>query len=143
MGYDIGKMEIRKFSESGIDFQVEHPMDGPIFDDKKKALTINLSGADSSRIKAAVRERQKKQQAQVEETKKPIEYDDQMREDENIEDLVTLTNGWSDNWELDGQPFPFSKDNAAKLYRRFPDIAAWATSKVTTRINFMQGWSKK
>lgn len=138
MGYDLGKMEIRKHSEEGVDFQLEHPMDGPITDDDGKPITINLSGADSSRIKAAVRERAKLRQAQA-----PVEYDDQMREDENIEDLVTLTNGWSDNWEMDGQPFHFSKDNAAVFYRRFPDIAAWATGKVTNRINFMRGWSKK
>jgi hypothetical protein len=141
MGYNIGSMEIKKYSEAGVDFQLEHPMDGPIVDENGKPLTINLCGADSARIKAAVRERQKKQAAEA--VGKSVDVDDAARETENVEDLVTLTNGWSDNWMLDDQPFPFSKENAEKLYRRFPDIAAWATAKVTMRINFMLGWSKK
>ena len=56
---------------------------------------------------------------------------------------VTLTNGWSDNWEWEGKPFPFSKDNAELFFRELPEYAAWATHKVTQRLNFMRGWSKK
>lgn len=140
MGFDIGRLEIRKHSEAGVDFQLEHPTDGPIVDDKGKPVTINLSGADSSRIKALVRERQKKPAPET-------PASDQDREDrareENIEDLVTLTNGWSDNWEWEGKPFPFSKDNAELFFRELPEYAAWATNKVIQRLNFMRGWSKK
>jgi hypothetical protein len=143
MAYDIGKLETRKTIEDGKDFQIVHPLDGPAVDDDGMPVTINLSGAESSRIKAAVRERQKIRKKQAEDTGKPIEYDFQMQLDDQIEDLVTLTNGWSGNMVRGGEPFPFSKANAESLYRNSPDIMEWATEKVTRRINFLPTSSKK
>jgi hypothetical protein len=140
MGYDIGRFESRKFADEGVDFQIVHPVSGPVVDDDKKPVTIKLGGADSPRIKSAVRDRQAKRRAATEalppDTPTP-EYDWKAREDDMIEDLVTLTKGWSDNLELDGAPYPFSQENALALYRRFPELAEQMTAKASNRVNFM------
>jgi hypothetical protein len=145
MGYDIGRLETKKFAEEGVDFQIVSPQ-GPLSDDDGNPVTIKLGGADASRIKTAVRERQAKRRAEAETlppgTPAP-EYTWEMRERDTIEDLVTLTFGWSDNLELDGAPFPFSKENALELYTRFPEIAEQMTAKATNRINFMRASSTK
>lgn len=141
MGYDIGKFESRKYADEGVDFQLVNPKTGSgVADDQGKPVTIKLGGADSPRIKSAVRDRQKKRREAAEalspDTPAP-EYDWKMREDDMVEDLTTLTLGWSDNLELDGAPYLFTPENAAALYRRFPEIAEQMTAKVTSRVNFM------
>jgi hypothetical protein len=147
MGYDIGRLETKKFAEQGVDFPILHPGTLlPITDGDGNPVTIRIGGADSTRIKTAVRERQALRRAENDKlppgTPLP-EYTWEMREKDTIEDLVTLTFGWSDNLELDGQPFPFSSENALILYTRFPEIAEQMTAKATSRINFMQASSTK
>ncbi len=136
MGFDIGRFESKKFAEEGVDFQLDNGL----------PVTIKLGGADSARIKAAVRERQKRRRDEAERLPAGVaapEYDWKMREDDMIEDLVTLTFGWSQNLEMDGQTYQFSKENAEKLYRRFPEIAEQMTAKASNRINFMLASSTK
>ncbi|QOZ25275.1 hypothetical protein [Bradyrhizobium sp. CCBAU 51753] len=142
MGFDLNTIEMRCHAETGVNFEILHPKTGkPIVDGDGKTLWINMSGSDASRIKSAVDERAAKREAEAKAAAAKNELVPlrtwQDNEDDMIEDLVLLTNGWSDNWVLDGKPFPFSKENAAILYRRFPEIAAQMTSRVTVRLNFL------
>lgn len=142
MGYDIGSFESRKYADEGVDFQIIHPLTGPVVDDNGQPVTIRLGGADSARIKNAVRERQAKRREESEKATPPQVYDWQTREADMVEDLATLTLGWSANLELDGASYPFSFDNAVALYRRFPEIAEQMTAKASQRVNFMRASSK-
>ncbi len=145
MGFDLGAIETRKYAEQGVFFPILHSVTGePIVDDKGEQLKIKISGADASRIKTAVEEREAARKA-ADATEKPpaIQSSWQKREQDVIDDLVLLTEGWTDNIELDGQPFPFSKENAAVLYSRFPEIAEQMTRKATNRLNFMPTSAKK
>lgn len=141
MGFDLAQLATRKFVEDGKDFILVNPVDGqPIADDKGEWVTINLSGAECSRIKTAVREREKARSQAAKASKDGQPEIDQI--EDQIADLVMLTNGWSANLEWDGAPFPFSKENAARLYREAPFIMEWATDKVVRRINFLPAASK-
>jgi hypothetical protein len=145
MGFDLGKIETKKHAEEGVDFPLMNAARELIVDDDGKPLTIKMGGADSVRIKNVVRDRQRRRREELDAlppgTPEP-EYTWEQRETEMIEDLVVLTHGWSDNIELDGQPFPFSKENAEILYRRFPEIAEQMTVRASARVNFMPTSSK-
>jgi len=150
LGFDLGKIETRKYADEGKYFPILHPVTGePVLDDNKKPVEILISGADASRIKNAVEERQRTRRAAVEAAaNKPADqrpdYNGwQTREKDMIDDLVLLTEGWTDNLELDGKPLLFSKENAAILYQRFPEIAEQMTRNATNRINFMPASPKK
>src|SRR5581483_5428303 len=127
MGFDLSAVETRKHVEVGKYFPIKHMVTGEVLvDDKGKPLEICISGADASRIKNAVEARQKQRRAAIEAAKPgetPPDFNTwEQREQDIVDDLVLLTEGWSDNIELDGKPFPFSKENAAILYQRFPEI---------------------
>src|ERR1035437_9721067 len=111
MGFDLGLIETRKHAEEGVFFPILHPKTGePLKDDDGNEIKIRISGADASRIKTAVEERQAAQKALAADAKpgEVVEYNWQMREQDIIDDLVLLTEGWTDNVELDGKPLPFS-----------------------------------
>lgn len=139
MGFDLAKVETRSRIEEGVFFPILR-MDNrqPIVDDKGAELMIKLSGADASRIRSAIEEREAARKADASakglQVIPPQSWQEQ--EDERIADLVMLTEGWTDNVELDGKPFPFSKENAAMLYRRFPEIAEQMTARATSRLSF-------
>jgi hypothetical protein len=154
-GFDLGQIETRKYAEEGKLFPIRHPVIGadgatvmePVLDDKGEPLQIRISGADASRIKNAVEQRQRARREAIAAVKPGETAPDfnswEVREQDVVDDLVLLTEGWTDNFELDGKPFPFSKDNAAVLYKRFPEIAAQMTEVATNRMNFTPALSKK
>jgi hypothetical protein len=147
MGFDLANIETRKHAEAGKFFPVRHPVTAePLLDDDKKPIEICISGADASRIKNAVEARNRARREAIA-AAKPGEaagYNGwETREQDTIDDLVLLTEGWSDNIVLDGKPLPFSKDNARILYTRFPEIAQQMTEIATNSINFMPASSKK
>jgi hypothetical protein len=148
MGFDLSKIESRKHAEKGKYFPIKHPVTGePLLDDTGAPIEICISGSDASRIKSAVEARQKLRREAIAAVKPGEAQPDYnawtVREQDMIDDLVLLTEGWTDNVELDGQPLPFSKENAAILYRRFPEIAEQMTIAATNRVNFMPASSKK
>ncbi|MCC8946013.1 hypothetical protein H8A97_13110 [Bradyrhizobium sp. Arg62] len=147
MGFDLNTIEMRCHAETGINFDVLHPKTGqPIVDGDGQKLWINLSGSDASRIKSAIDERSARRETEARAAAAKNELVPlrswQDNENELVDDLVLLTNGWSDNWVLDGKPLPFSKENAATLYRRFPEIASQMTQRVTNRLNFLPASAK-
>jgi len=145
--FDLSRIETRKHAESGVFFPIRHPATGePILDEAGNPLQIKISGADASRIKSAVEQRQQKRQEAIAAAKPDAKPDFNtwtVREKDMIDDLVLLTEGWTDNIELDGFPLPFSKENAEILYTRFPEIAEQMTRAATNRINFMPASSSK
>lgn len=147
MGFDLAAIEMRKFAEEGVYFPILHAVTRePVVDDKGEQLKIRISGSDASRIKTAVEQREAARRA-AEAVEKPgaaiVSTGWQQREQDLIDDLVLLTEGWTENFELDGQPFPFTKENAAVLYTRFPEIAEQMTQRATSRLNFMPTSAKK
>lgn len=148
MGFDLGSIETRKYAEEGVFFPIRHPKTNePLLDDNEQPLQIKISGADASRIKNAVEKRQRDRRAALAAVKpgepEPDFVSWEVREQDVVDDLVLLTEGWTDNIELDGKPLPFSKENAAILYKRFPEIAQQMTENATNRINFLPASSKK
>lgn len=146
MGFDLAVIETRKHAEEGAFFPILNPKTKePLIDDGGNELKIKISGADASRIKSAVEEREARRRAAIAEKPDAMaEYNHwKAREQDMIDDLVLLTEGWTDNIELDGKPFPFSKDNARELYQKFPEIAEQMTARATNRLNFMQTSASK
>ena len=46
--------------------------------------------------------------------------------------------GWSEPFEVDGQPYPFSKENAAALLARFPHFAAQISAVAPARKEILK-----
>jgi hypothetical protein len=148
MGFDLSAIESRKQAETGKFFPLKNPATGePLLDEEGKPLEIKISGVDASRIKNAVEQRNKSRRQALAGTKPGDEPPDfntwETKEKDLIDDLVTLTVDWTPNISLDGEPLPFSKENALKLYTRFPEIAEQMTLMATNRVNFMPASSKK
>lgn len=138
MGFDLSAFDSRRFADQGVDMQLVIPGRGKVFDEEGKPVSLRLGGADSTRLRSAVSERLRRRIEDIQASpKSPIVNPDQSREDV-IDDLVTLTLGWSDNVVLDGKALPFTAENARLLYTTFPEITEQAQAFVSNRINFMR-----
>lgn len=133
MGFDIGQFDSVTASDAGVDMQLIHPVTGPVFDKDKKKVTIKLGGTDSPRIKALVRARMKERRDETE----AVPVTPEKAEAWAIDDLLDFTLGWSDNWEYQGKPLPFSRDNAHMIYTTYPQIMEQVAQFVRVRVNFM------
>lgn len=127
---DLAALDTRKGAEQGFELQLAHPQSGALL-----AGRITLQGQDA----AAWQDRQKELlQARVnrlQRNKKSVASVDELEADA-VELLVAVTTGWS-GLAVDGAPYPFTAENARKLYTGYPWIREQAYEAVNDRGNFL------
>ncbi len=112
--------------DKGAFMQLTSPDGSPLFDANKVPVGITMRARNSSAGLAAMRasgNRRMDEARRVGRVKVTVESN----EAEGTETLVACTVGWTFS-VLDGQPFPFSEDNARRLwsddrFRRWRDLA--------------------
>lgn len=111
-------------------------------DGKPTDITFTLRGTDSPAYQQARREQA---DARMEEMSRRGLRGVQLRdvEDGALELLAAVTVGWTDTLLVDGEAYPFNRDNAIKLYKRFPWIREQVEAFIANRANFLPVSPKK
>ena len=116
--FDLASLDILKPSEEGRVLTLRHPKTGqPFLDDKRQPLTITLLGRWAGVVM------QKADDLEARRAARPAGFE--MTKAESVasdaEYFAAATPGWSFT-HLGGEEFPFTQQNAAKLYAdpRFP-----------------------
>lgn len=134
--FDFATLDSGTRSAAGVPMTILHPATGaPVLDSDGQPVTITLLGSNSDVFRdtnAMIRERRLARQA-----RKIATTAEDIRQDE-IDLLTALTKGWSFD-TLDGQPLPYSSDNARRLWKdsRWEWVFDLAIVFAQTAGNFM------
>lgn len=141
---DLARFESRKHADDGVEFPLRNTVTGEEVTGRDgKPVTFCVGHWDGPRIRAAVTARRKERtEERKKETNKAAEVDPNQAERDACDDLASMTTGWSDNFDLDGQPCAFSHDTAAAIYYRFPEILEQMGRNAQDRANFLLGLAK-
>jgi hypothetical protein len=93
--------------------------------DSEEAVTISVLGGYSKRVRAA---RDQQTRRMIKEKRIKLEPEDLRRH--RVEIAVAAIAGW-DGWTADGQPFPFTPENAETLLTAAP----WILDQIEDAIN--------
>lgn len=135
-GFDIGRLETLTKSEQGVKMELIHPVSmSQVLRADSAPVTITLLGANSEAFREAQRQVQDRRAARVAKGAK-TSSDDVRSEDFHI--LMACTVDWTFD-QLDGQPFPYSRDNCRKFWsdRRFDWIFRAAIIFIVQEGNFL------
>lgn len=129
-------MDLSNFDLTGSEeLELRHPGTGlPLENDEGEAMTITLVGIDSSEWRQAQRKLTNRRLSLARKGQQSA-LDADALEEEGIDTLVACTKGWA-GIQLDGEPLPFSAENARKLYTRFVWIREQVDRFVGNRANF-------
>lgn len=121
---DFGKFDLAAQSAAGFAYHVRDPLGVPM-EHEGEPVIITLAGADSPTYKNRQRELAR------ENTEKPLDRDALA-----MEMLVACTLGWRGIiW--DGEPLPFTPENARMLYANHEWLREDVASVVLDRANFL------
>lgn len=133
---DLSTLDTAKCADEGADLELRHPSTRATFcNDAGDPITIRLVGVDSAiyrKAQAALTNRKLVQ------NKRGVKITAEELEADALEMAAKCTVSWSSDLALDGAPIPFSKQNAAKLYQRFPWIKEQVEEFINDRANFLQ-----
>jgi len=131
---DLAMFDTKTVADLGFDLDINDIRTGA-----PSGFRIRVLGIDSQPMQDQMQRYQDqimerlKQNARSSSTPEEIEA-------KSLERLLIATVGWSENTMLDGQPFPFSRDNAKKLYTdpRVPHIREQVERGIVNRVNFLR-----
>lgn len=111
--FDLATLDTKTRSDQGVDMPIIHPgSKQPLRDDEGQPITIRLLGRTADRYRQQTRDIQEQRARRaaggVKTTLEDIER-------ENIDTLTACTVGWQ-GLSLDGQVFPYTVDNARRLW---------------------------
>lgn len=135
-GFDIGRLETLTKSEKGVKMELIHPASmSQVLREDGEPVTITLLGANSEAFREAQRQVQDRRATRVAKGAKTT-TDDVRGEDFHI--LMACTVDWTFD-KLDGQPFPFNRENSRKFWgdRRFDWIFRAAIVFIVQEGNFL------
>lgn len=134
MSFDLANIDTVKGANEGFDVQIYHP--GTNAD---LGISIRVLGKDSDEFRKVSAAQSKKRMAKMSKGgfRNATTISIEEIEQETIELLASVTKGW-DNVVVDGNPLPFSKENAAALYERFPWIKEQVDAAIGDRANFIK-----
>jgi len=134
---DLLTLDIVAKSDEGSEIELLHPVSKEPLE-----MFITVAGFDSKIATKFTRKLQNKRLAQMKK-KKDLSFDlsqDDL-DDGSLNLLAECTLGWRSSegadFLLDGKPLAFSKENAKKLYQRFPWIKEQVDAWVGDRANFL------
>jgi hypothetical protein len=126
---DFATLDIAARADEGSELLVRHPVT-----DEELGFSLLLAGRDSAAFRRGLEAVTKKYQGKR--SNKLSQTDMQER---RAELLARVTLGFpKGNPVLDGQELPFSRENAEKLYKRFPWLAEQADEHQSDRANYLQ-----
>jgi hypothetical protein len=134
MSIDLTTIDTVKGSNEGFDVKIFHP--GTLVD---LDIVISVLGKDSDEFQKVTRSQQKRRLAKVSKggfrVNAPLSAEE--IEQDGIDLLAACTVGWK-GVIIDQKEIPFSKENAANLYVRFPWIKEQVDTAVGDRANFIK-----
>lgn len=135
--FDLSSLDTYTEAAKGVPMPLIDLRNGnPIYNpDDGSAVTITLLGRNSEEYRAVMRSVQKRRVERQQRGVQPSE--DDIRADD-FEVIVACTKGWTIRM-LDGQPFPFSVENARRLWsdRRFQWLFERASMFIADDANFL------
>lgn len=130
--------EISEFETTDVaDMPVKNPKNGKPMMDGKLAVVIKLAGRDSEIYRKVSRELANKRAEAIRAAGADAQPTDDDLENEALDLLSALTLGWV-GIAANGEPYPFSQENARKLYERLPWLREEVDRFVGNRANFMK-----
>ena len=128
---NLDELDTTRGAEQGFELELVSP--------RGKALPgrLRIRGYDSSTYQEKVDEQQRARLQRTSATQKIPELAE--LEAETIELAAVLIMGWTCNFELGGQPLPYSPANAQTLLRRFKWIRQQVDRAAANRANFLPG----
>lgn len=140
---DLAQFESKKHADEGVDFPLFNIVTGEkALGRDGKPITFRLGHIDGSRIRSAVNARRKARDEERKAADPKPDVTEEGRIRDACDDVATMTVGWSDNFDLDGQPCKFSQATCAAVYFRFPEIFEQMARNAGDRVNFMLGLVK-
>lgn len=134
MSFDLSKFDTATLANNGAPVPLVSPLGDVIIGTDEKPVTFYIYGQDSKKFRDAINEIRRRNVGKKAKVKTPDEEDA-----EAIERLADLTAGWSNNFDLDGHAFKYSRENAIKLYSdsRFQWLYEQINRAVMNRANFL------
>lgn len=136
MGFDIARLDSRTRAQQGVKFIVRDPRSNrPVLTDDKQSVFITLAGSNSDIYEAAVEEAQR---ARADSASRGQDMTREMLRTERAMIVKACTMGW--NFDMrDGQPFPFSPENAEALWldRRVNWLLSEAYTFIQNEAHFL------
>lgn len=131
---DLSKLDTIRDAERGADLVLRNPynLSEELTNDAGEKMVVRVVGADARAFSRTRKRMASKTLAAV-----VRKEDAELTEEEGVDLAVAATLGWSGlTW--DGKPFPYSTDNARRLYTERP----WAREQVVafaTEIKNFEG----
>lgn len=134
--FDLSKFDTATLADNGAAVNLLSPLGDVLEGTDGKPIQFFILGQDSKKFKADVADARKQAQSNVKKRVKSVDEE----EAEAIERIAGYTVGWTENFKLDGKDFPFSTENAIKLYSdmRFQWIYEQINRAIMNRANFLQ-----
>ena len=134
--FDLNQLDTHAPAMAGRPMPILDPRSGnPIYDADGKPVEIVLFGRNSDVYREVMRSVQQRRNERR--MRNLQQTEDEIRQDD-FEVIVACTKGWNIPM-LDGQPFPFSRENARKLWsdRRFNTLFERASRCIVDDANFL------
>lgn len=126
---DLASLDLTAAADRGADMKLEHPVTGaPLLTDAGEPITIRLLGNDSREFRAAIGDLAEKQAGKRRQSLDAAEA-------HSVELLARMTTGWH-GIVFGGEDLPFTRDNAARIYRERPWIREQVDKFIGDRGNF-------
>lgn len=129
--FDFASRDVAAKAEEGAELEVLDPVTG-----EPVGVYITLAGADSAvHRKAATNVSKRRLNGQKGFRNRG--WDPEKMQEESIEILATCTLSWK-GVLVDGAPLPCSRDNAIKMYTRFPWLREQVEAFISDRSEYLQ-----
>jgi len=139
MSFDLTQLDTQTPADHGAVVELENPFtNDPLADDDGKLVTWTLRGEDSPAVRKVVRRQQDKRNERIQKGR-GADLDAATLEGQTVERLLAATITYSDNWALDGNPLPYTQENARKLLTdpRFSWLVEQLTRAMGDRRRFL------
>ncbi|WP_297803401.1 hypothetical protein [uncultured Brevundimonas sp.] len=133
---DFAQLDTCKLADDGVQHHIVGPDGAPLYTDDKP-VTLTLLGADSAKLTAISNQHANA----ILRNRNQMQVTAELAMTNEIKRLAAATVGW-DGIVLEGEPLPFSEDNAAMLYRRFPWLRDQVRTFIDDRANFLNASPK-
>jgi len=134
---DLSQLDTRAGAEAGFALRILHPISQEPLD-----IVITVRGEDSDAYQEGVQQILRQREAVLARTKeKDLSFEQKAAM--TVDLLSVATMGWEGiTW--DGQPFPYSPENARKLYAHpgFKWLRQQVDAAIGDRANFLPGSAK-
>lgn len=134
--FDLAELDIAAGSDEGREMTLISPKTkAPVRDEHGKPIAVTLLGRYSQAILDLGHVQQQRRIEAMQRGR--VGFSTHEQDENNTELLVAATRGWSIQ-QLDGQPFPFSAENARRLWtdRRFWHIRQQALEHINNDAVF-------